>query len=129
MVTGSYSRPHLRILLVEDDADSSRGLAKLLEFAGFVVTIAPTGEDALRILAREPSPDFLLTDVQLPDLDGRDLARQARLAVPGLRIALITGWDLPSEEEDLKAMGVDGVLLKPIPIRALTDWIKGQTRG
>jgi CheY-like chemotaxis protein len=71
-----------RILLVEDNEAASRGLARLLEAQGFEVTTVSDGESALRALDASPPPDVLLTDMQLPDLDGRELALHARQLAP-----------------------------------------------
>ncbi len=61
-----------RVLLVEDDEAASKGLAKLLQVHGFEVETACDGATALQALAQPPPPDFLLTDMQLPDIDGRE---------------------------------------------------------
>src|SRR5260370_36349251 len=70
-----------RILLVEDNQAAGRGLARLLETEGFAVTTVQNGTAALTSLNAGPPPHFLLTDLQLPDLDGRDLARTMRKLV------------------------------------------------
>src|SRR5581483_6038996 len=82
-----------RVLLVEDNDAASKGLARLLESEGFAVSPAPDGLSAVRALQTEPPFDFLLTDLRLPDLDGREVARIAREQPAPLFIALITGWD------------------------------------
>lgn len=107
------------ILLVEDNDAAGRGLAKLLNAYGFDVHVVPDGSSALALLVAGPPPDFLLTDLQLPDLDGRDVARQARALVPSLWVALITGWDLPSDSSEVSRWGIDWVFAKPLDVRAL----------
>ena len=108
-----------RVLLVEDNEAASKGLAKLLEAYGFEVTTVYDGGSALKALATGPPPDFLLTDMQLPDLDGREVARQARRLVPPPRVALITGWDLEPVDDASAAWGIDWVMTKPIDIQEL----------
>ncbi|MGE3819333.1 MAG: response regulator transcription factor [Isosphaeraceae bacterium] len=114
----------LRILLVEDDVDASKGLARLLEHKGYVVRAVLDGRSALDSLTHEPAPDVLLTDVQLPDLDGLSIVREAKKLNPSTRIALITGWDFPSDEQEMKTLGVDGILLKPFEVRELIEFIE-----
>ena len=97
------------MLLVEDNEAASKGLAKLLEAHGFEVTTAIDGRDRAAALATGRPPDFLLTDLQLPDLDGREVARQARQLVPPPRVVLITGWDFEPEDGDPAAWGIDWV--------------------
>lgn len=116
---GGESSRRPNVLLVEDNPAAGRGLAKLLEAYGFEARVVPDGLSALSLLSAGPPPDFLLTDLQLPDLDGRDVARQARALVPTLRVALITGWDLPSDPAEVSRWGIDWVFSKPLDIRAL----------
>ena len=71
-----------RILLVDDNEASQRGLARFLEAEGYAVTLAFDGTSALEALEAGPPPDFVLTDLRLPDLDGREVARPARRLVP-----------------------------------------------
>jgi DNA-binding response OmpR family regulator len=107
------------ILLVEDNDAAGKGLAKLLDAYGFNVRVVPDGSSALTVLSAGPPPDFLLTDLQLPDFDGRDVARRARAIVPGLRIALITGWDLPADPAEVARWGIDWMFAKPLDVRAI----------
>jgi DNA-binding response OmpR family regulator len=110
-----------RILLVEDNEAANKGLARLLEASGFEVTTVLDGESALRALATSPPPDILLTDMQLPDLDGRELALRARQLEPPPRIVLITGWDLEPLPSLRAAWGIDWVLTKPLDMSTLLD--------
>src|SRR4051812_17536182 len=71
-----------RVLLVEDNEEAARGLARLLEVQGFVVTTVFNGQSALEALASGEPPDFVLTDLQLPDLDGLEVALHARKLSP-----------------------------------------------
>jgi len=103
-----------RVLLVEDNDAAGRGLARLLEAWGFDVTVHHNGASALEALASAPPPDFVLTDMQLPDLDGRELALHARNLVPKPRVALITGWSLDDELTSLESWGIDWVFTKPV---------------
>ena len=57
-------------------------MARFLEAEGYAVTLAFDGTTALEALESGPPPDFVLTDLRLPDLDGRELARSARQLVP-----------------------------------------------
>ena len=110
--------PVPRVLLVEDNEAASKGMARLLEAYGFEVITACDGASALKALATGRPPDFLLTDMQLPDLDGREVARQARQLSPPPRTALITGWDFEGDE-DSSAWGIDWVLTKPVDFQDL----------
>jgi DNA-binding response OmpR family regulator len=66
-----------KILLVEDDADTQVALAMLFELEGFEVITAANGEEAyLRAVAE--SPDLIVTDINMPKVDGLDLIRLVR---------------------------------------------------
>jgi DNA-binding response OmpR family regulator len=117
-----------RVLLVEDNEAAGRGLARLLEVQGYHVTIRHDGASALRALESGPAFDFLLTDLRLPDLDGREVARHARGLVPAPRIALITGWDIDGDPPDHESWGIDWVFIKPLDTPALLARLR-ESRG
>jgi DNA-binding response OmpR family regulator len=122
-VNGSQTgRP--TVLLVEDDVAAGRGLARLLTASGFHVDHAVDGTSALRTFAAERPPDFLLTDLRLPDIDGREVARAATRLTPRPRIALITGWDLERSEIEKPEWGIDWFFKKPIDVQELIRRLK-----
>ena len=106
-----------RLLLVDDHDLGRKSLARLLDALGFDVTSAADGASALEALEAGPRFDFLLTDVRLPDLDGREIVQVARLHEPRPLIALITGWDIDPGECD--RLGIDYLFLKPVDIQEL----------
>jgi CheY-like chemotaxis protein len=106
-----------RILLVDDHDVGRTSLARLLDALGYDVTPARDGAEALAALESGPRFDVLLTDVRLPDLDGRELVHVARRAEPRPTIALITGWDVDADE--CRRLGVDWLFLKPVDVRDL----------
>ena len=108
-----------RLLLVDDHDVGRKSLARLLEVMGFDVTSVADGTSALDALNIEPDFEYLLTDVRLPDLDGREIVAIARQRNPRPVIGLITGWDIdPSECEQL---GVDWLFLKPVNIQDMVS--------
>ena len=109
----------LRILLVEDHEAAARALARVLQGRGHEVTLAMTGSVALKTLDQELSFDVVLTDWQLPDIDGRQVAARVRCLDPRPRVLLLTGWDFDLLPEVLSDWGVDGVLAKPIDLEQL----------
>ena len=117
--------------LVVDDAPDIRLLADLvLSMAGFTVTAASSGSEALRLLAQGDLPDIVLLDVQMPDVDGwetlsrlRDDPRTARLPV-----VLCTVKGLPEDTLRGWSLGCDGYLGKPFDISGLVDELRGVLR-
>ncbi|MFC3580947.1 hybrid sensor histidine kinase/response regulator [Sphingomonas hylomeconis] len=81
------------ILVVEDDEDVRTYTVEILRELGYRVVEAPDGPTALRtIVAGEPAIDLLLTDVVMPEMSGSELAEQARILQPSLRILYTSGY-------------------------------------
>ena len=80
------------LVLVVEDSGALRDLTRrLLEDAGYRVTAADSGDDALARGADEP-PDLLLTDVVMPGMSGRELAEALWARTPGLPVVLMSGY-------------------------------------
>ena len=84
--------PHETILVVEDEDHVRRmGVAALQEL-GYQVYDAANGQEALKILKRQPQITLLFTDVVMPGLNGRQVAEAARSHIPGVRVLYTTGY-------------------------------------
>ena len=82
------------ILLVEDEEDLRESLREMLQEEGYRVLEAGDAIAALELLQRETGPlHLLLTDVVMPRMSGRELARQVRDSRPDVRILFMSGWD------------------------------------
>ena len=110
------------ILLVDDHAAGRVALARMLTAHGFAVTDVEDGTSAFASLKDGPPPDFLLTDLRLPDFDGREVISAARLLNPTPRIALMTGWDVEPDERD--RLGIDWVFLKPLDVGLIVSKLR-----
>lgn len=80
------------VLLVEDEATVREVARRILTKGGYQVIAAGSGEEALALLAKGPPVDLLLTDVVMPGTSGVELARQALLSHPGLRVLYMSGY-------------------------------------
>jgi two-component system OmpR family response regulator len=76
-------------VVVEDDTDVGDVISSLLDKAGFEVTIARTGAEALAVI-RDQRPDLVTLDMTLPDIDGVEVCRQIRL-VSDCYVIVISG--------------------------------------
>ncbi len=107
-----------RILLAEDD-DSLRGfLSRALERAGYEVRACADGDEALEALPQSQW-DLLLTDIVMPGADGIEVARQAAVLQPDLRIMFITGFAAVALAAKESAPEGAKVLSKPIHLREI----------
>jgi CheY-like chemotaxis protein len=110
---GSFTLP-LRVLIADDYADAAESLAVVLSIAGMVTEIAMDGERALTC-ANHWRPHICVLDIQMPKLDGREIARrireQAWIERP-LLIAL-TGRTTAHDRRSALQAGFDHYLLKP----------------
>lgn len=109
----------MRVLVAEDDPLIARGLVERLRSLGHE-PLGPAGDGLEAVsLARESSPDLYLFDIEMPNLDGLETARQ--LAGDGLRrpVVVVTGVDDPSLIERSIASGVSAYLTKPVDTREL----------
>jgi CheY-like chemotaxis protein len=95
---------HLRILLVEDHADTRAVLARLLEHQGHTVFTAQDTASALR-LAETCEAELLISDIGLPDGTGYELMERLRLARPSLAGIALSGFGMPSDRDQSREAG------------------------
>ena len=118
-----------RILVVDDNVDTARGLSRLLKLLGHNVQTAYDGQTAIET-ARSHRPEFVLLDIGLPGMDGYQVAthlRQEQYSKDAVIIA-VTGY---GQEDDLRRSreaGFDHHLVKPIDHDALITLI-GHSQG
>ena len=113
-------RGALRVLLVDDNADSADGLALLLQLQGYEVRVAYDGERALET-ARAFRPDVALLDIGMPTMDGYELARRLHAAPETRHTQLIamTGWGREDDQQKGREAGFSHHLVKPFEPSAL----------
>jgi PAS domain S-box-containing protein len=110
------ARP-LRVLLVDDHAETRSVFTRLLEGMGHRVVSAGTVRDALQE-AKSATFDILLSDLHLPDGTGYDILQQCGSARPRRAVA-VSGFGGPDEEARSRARGFDQHLTKPVSFAAL----------
>jgi two-component system response regulator HydG len=108
----------IRVLVVDDEASARSGLEKLLRQSGYVVDTAKDGKEALALVA-ENSPEVVLTDLKMPEMDGMTLLAKLRESDRDLPVIVATAFgDVTSAVAAMRA-GASDYLTKPIDIDAL----------
>jgi CheY-like chemotaxis protein len=122
-----------RVLVVDDNSVNRKILARQLELAGASTDAAASGEEALE-LWHKGGYDLVLADLQMPTMDGFELARRIRASEAAERrqrtpILAVTASTHEDQEQRSRAVGMDGFITKPIGIeqlRATLDvWLRG----
>ena len=80
------------VLIVDDDPAVRQVLVEALTADAMTVVVAGTGQEALRILAGDPTIDVLVADIMMPGITGITLAEQASKLRPDLKILLVTAY-------------------------------------
>ena len=113
-----------RILIVDDNPEILTLVAKMAAHLGYRPTIAEDGVDALYFLTREHY-DLVITDYDMPFIDGYQLADQIKEKHFGTRVIIMTGRCEKEVEDLLDGSGiVDGLLLKPFNLKTMKEKIE-----
>ncbi|MBN1911086.1 MAG: response regulator [Pirellulales bacterium] len=122
-----------RILLAEDAPDNQRLIRFILEKAGAIVTIVGDGragvETALEAWKKGEAFDTILTDIQMPHVDGYELTKQLRAAQYTAPIVALTANAMAGERQKCLAAGCDDYLSKPIDRAQLLSLVARYTNG
>lgn len=112
------------ILYIEDDPASRMLVERTLRFAGYRVLVAACGLEGID-MARREQPDLILTDINLPDLSGRELTTMLRSdsRFQSTPIVALTAQAFREQREMTMAAGVTGYLTKPLDVEALPNQI------
>ena len=112
------------IVHADDSASVRRWVAEQLADMDFQVVSVPDGEAALKLLRESPC-DLLLTDLEMPNLDGLGLVAAVR-ELPAHRFlpVLVLSCRHPSEFEPQRRHGVTGWMVKPIDAEHLRRWVR-----
>lgn len=119
--------PIIKILLVDDEEAISENLGAFLERSGFQVSIARNGEQALKLIQRNP-PDIVIMDVLMPVMDGRQALRQLRKEENWIPVILLTQIGEATERAMALEEGADDYLNKPFNPHELIARIRAVVR-
>ncbi|MDR1669218.1 MAG: response regulator [Oscillospiraceae bacterium] len=127
------------ILVVEDVETERDGICNQVSLVdpSFSVKSAPNGKAALTHIEREGDTDIMLTDIEMPFLDGLDLCERASILRPSLKSLIISAHDDFEYAQRAINYGVCGFLLKPVlpaelrnaVLKAYQLWLSGQGKS
>ena len=112
------------ILVVDDNAINRQLAVYLLKKNGYNVFEADSGKQVFEFLERQ-SPDMILLDIQLPEIDGIEILRRIRenIVTKDLKVIALTAYTMRGDKERFEAAGFDGYLPKPIEPKTFANQI------
>ena len=116
-----------RILVIDDDPTLTSTLKRGLAYEGFAVDTAGTGSRGLSI-ARDHTPDLVVLDLMMPELDGFQVLERLRAADPNLPVLMLTARDQAADQVHWFEAGADDYVVKPFTFEVLTARIKALLR-
>ena len=104
-----------RALVIEDNENNMELITFILEASGYQTLKAETGKQGYDLALRE-LPDFIILDIQLPDILGTEVLKMIRASGPAAEIPIIamTSYAMTGDREKLLAAGCNGYIEKPI---------------
>jgi two-component system cell cycle response regulator DivK len=114
------------ILVVEDNELNLKLVRDVLQFAGYEVMEARTGEQGVALAAERP-PDLVIMDLQLPGIDGAEALRQLRSNTPTQEVPVVavTAFAMREDRDRAFRSGFDGYVEKPFSPRELPAQVRG----
>jgi two-component system cell cycle sensor histidine kinase/response regulator CckA len=109
-----------RVLVVDDEESVRRFAEAALAGAGYEVTVAFDGLDALRVVDKHAPFDLFVIDVMMPRMTGDELARQLRQSDPDVKVLYLTG-DAEQVKGQVPLSEHEALLEKPVTTRDLTE--------
>ncbi len=117
----------LTILVVEDDESLAEALQDTLQMAGYRVCLAENGLMALRLLEHE-AVDLIISDINMPKMDGHSLLKKVRLQYPEIPMILMTAYGTIQQAVDAMRDGAADYMVKPFEAEVLVNMV-GQYIG
>ena len=118
----------VKVLIVEDDIDLREAITDTLALADIRYLEAGSGEEALSLL-KQDSVDMVISDVNMPGMDGHQLLAHLKQQNPSLPVALITAYGQVERAVDAIRNGAADYLMKPFEPQQLIDLIRTHAQG
>ena len=128
MTSPTAARIPGKILVIDDDKSARLLLERVLSRAGHSVTLVDNGEQGLLLLSKD-AYDLIITDKNLPGIDGLEVLRLARQQIPTLQAIVITGFPTPETKSSARDLGVFSYVTKPFGILDILGTCDGAIRA
>ncbi len=102
------------IFIVDDSATMIMSLKSTLEIAGFQVETAGDGEQAMAKVNKGLKPDLVITDINMPRMDGLELIKNLRKVLRFTPILTLTTESQQAKRDEAKRLGASGWMVKPV---------------
>ena len=112
-----------RILVVDDEENARLGLSRLLAREGFFVDSAANGFEALNYL-REQEVDLIITDINMPQMNGIDFLKELNRSYPNSNVIMITAYGGVESYIEVMNLGAFEYINKPVKINELKSILK-----
>jgi heterodisulfide reductase subunit A len=119
------------ILIVDDEAIVRESIRDWLKDAGYEVSVAESGEEALKLI-RKQNFGVMILDLRLPGINGIDVLRKANALKPDIKSIVITAYPTMLTQEEASKLGAIDYLVKPIFPDKLEELIRdtlGEVEG
>jgi len=110
--------------VADDNRDIGNVLSHMLRFMGFEVALAGNGIEALAVFV-ERSFDLVVTDLQMPIMDGSKLAQLVKESSPNTPVILLTGTDRETVWKKIAKGSIDSVIFKPFKLDDFQSTVQG----
>ena len=120
------SRPAFSILIAEYDqvAGKTMGLMIAWEFPDVTINIAENGRQGVDLF-KEHLPDLVITDVNMPCMDGVEMAREINFLDDGTHFIVLTGYSDKNSVQKFRELGINHYMVKPLELAKLFFAIEG----
>lgn len=115
----------VKVLIVEDSADTSSLLMRVMEKAGYEVLLAAEGKSAVKIALLE-KPHLVLLDIAIPQLDGIEVCRAIRShpATSHTKVVIVSALNRQEDMDEARAVGAAHYITKPFIIKDLLETVQ-----
>jgi CheY-like chemotaxis protein len=125
----AMAEPQIKVLVVDDNPDNRAVLVRRLQRRGYLTAQAPSGKEALRLLASEPA-DVVVLDVMMPEMDGIEVLRRIRSdpRTAQLPVIIATAKNESADMVSALEQGADDYVTKPIDFEVLQARLRAVLR-